>query len=65
MLTIDQEESKTDESKSSSAANNNQKNNQSETSKLSTLQQKLLEGIEKTKVGSIIQDIFGFKNFGV
>ena len=46
MLSIDQEESNTDESKNTNAS----KSNTNEAAKLPTIQQKLLEGIEKTKV---------------
>ena len=46
MLSIDQEESKTDENKSSASKTN------SEIAKISGVQQKLLEGIEKMKNAS-------------
>jgi hypothetical protein len=48
MLSIDQEESNSDENKSGM---NNQKIVANEAAKLPSIQQKLLEGIEKTKVG--------------
>jgi hypothetical protein len=47
MLSIDQEDSKTDEA---NKTGNNSKLNLTEMSKLSSIQQKLMEGIEKTKV---------------
>lgn len=46
MLSIDQEEASSDDTKTANAA----KSNTSEASKLPTVQQKLLDGIEKTKV---------------
>ena len=54
MLSIDQEESNTDENKSGM---NNQKIVANEAAKLPSIQQKLLEGIEKTKV-KFIENFF-------
>lgn len=47
MLTIDQEDNKMDENKPNSS---NVKGNVNDVTKLTALQQRLFEGIEKTKV---------------
>ena len=52
ILSIDQEESKFDD-KSNSASGNASKTNPTDMTKVSALQQKLMEGIEKTKVCSL------------
>ena len=57
MLSIDNEESSSEENKNNP---NNQKAFANEIAKLPTAQQKLLEGIEKTKVNNFL--VIAFKN---
>jgi cohesin loading factor subunit SCC2 len=50
ILSIDQEENKFDDKSNSASTSNAAKTNPTDMTKMSTLQQKLMEGIEKTKV---------------